>query len=161
MKARRLIPMLLAVAMAAPTAIAQDPDRTRERERAEAARQQLEEAQARLEQALERLSRAQSEEANREMQRAMDALRRAQREFQQDLYQGLMRDYVTAIGENAYRRFEVHAEHLVGHRTLGSGGVWSRRKRSVASRVCPSPGGGSGFPDRDVVRLAVPRSGGW
>jgi S1-C subfamily serine protease len=62
----------------------------------------LEEAQQRLEQALEQLARAQSEEASREMQRAMDALRRAQREMQRGVYQGLLRDFSVAVGENAF-----------------------------------------------------------
>jgi len=54
-----------------------------------------------LEHALQQLARAQSEEASREMQRAMDALRRAQREMQQNVYQGLLRDFAIAAGENA------------------------------------------------------------
>jgi len=83
MKRTILALTFLALVGTVPAVMAQDVER--EQERREKAEQQLQEAQAQLELALQQLREAQTQEARRQLEEAMVALRAAQRELGEDL----------------------------------------------------------------------------
>jgi C-terminal processing protease CtpA/Prc len=82
MKMHRLLTILLAVAVAAPSVVMAQEE-TRERERQEAMRR-VQEAQHRLQAALENLQKSRSDEANAALREAIEAVRMAQRNMRVD-----------------------------------------------------------------------------
>ncbi len=85
MKAHRLIPALLALALALPTAAP-----AQERDRREAQRR-VEEAQKQLAEVLRGLRESSDDDAGRALQRAMEDLMAAQRELRQDGFRDVVR----------------------------------------------------------------------
>jgi hypothetical protein len=115
---RHLTLMVLGLCVSAPgLAMAQEPDRDREKE-LEHAMQQVEQAQQQLENALDRIRASESEAANEALREAMAALRAAERQlrsgYYRDLYTDLARARVMVGPERVWTVPEADVSVLVG-----------------------------------------------
>ena len=98
MRMRHLTLMILGLCVGAPAlAMAQEPDRDREKEeQLERAMQQVEQAQRELEAALDRMRASENEAANEALREAMAALRAAERQLRSGYYRDLYTDLARA-----------------------------------------------------------------
>ena len=117
MRMRHLTLMILGLCVGAPgLAMAQEPDRDREKE-LEHAMQQVEQAQQELENALDRLRASETEQANEALREAMAALRAAERQlrsgYYRDLYTDLARARVMVGPERVWTAPDADASVLV------------------------------------------------